>query len=672
MTDAFSDQVRVKFHDVAIYFSEEEWERLEAFERKMYKSVMEKIHAAIISLGYTIVNKQRLFRIEPDVVPHAKKHLGHKERDPTTGCPIPVPDIVLRLEEVKAAEGEERLLKPQKPAEGSSPCADSSDPKLPLQIKEEESLFPIDLPDKKEVTSNPTKSAPCASPDLIVVVKSEDDLCDARHRSPNEGIGSSLATKRLNHSQSGNGSKSLRQSSAPNCTSTQEKPKQRKRPLASASSVNERAPGFSHRRMGFKTSSPAMKRRRSERAIQPKREEIPTLLDSQEFPQHVQRHAEIRADDIDILEIERNEKKTRQQTNWAVNVFKSWLKEQLKPEEFENLSKSDLAVVLREFYATVRTADSQHYSMSSYVCMRAGINRYINDPPYRRNFNIMRDSEFNSANNVFLATLKKLKKEGKDATESHPAISPVDMQKLKKSKVLNTNTPDGLIRTVWFNIQIHFARRGRKGQRELPANAFKILTDPQGFKYATMAFDEKTKSLTDPREYRGIMYASGHKEQCPVAALEKYLSKLPPNPSCFYLKAKRIPASLLDSTPVWYENRPLGKNTLGGMMSALSREANLSRNYTNHSIRATSIQILSDAGLETREIMTLTGHKKDLSVRAYWAPTEAQRKTWSHLLTLAGTSAENSGNSDAPSTSGGAGNELHLASFVHCRILGAV
>ncbi|KAJ1159373.1 hypothetical protein NDU88_012040 [Pleurodeles waltl] len=670
MTDAFSDQVRVKFHDVAIYFSEEEWERLEKFEKKIYKSVIEKIHATIISLGCTIVNKQRLFRIEPDLVPRAKKHLGPRERDPTTGSPIPVPDILLRVEDVKIAE--EEILRSQQPAVSISPCAVTSDPTLPLRIKEEESPFPIDLPDKKEVTSKPAKGVPSASPDLIVVVKSEEDLSNKSLQSLQEGPGSALVTKRLNHSQSGNGSKSLAQSSAPDCTSTQEKPKQRRRPLASASSMNERAPGFPHRRTGFKTSSPAMKRRRLERPIQPKKEEAPAVLDSQEFPEHVQRHAEIRADDIDILEIERNEKKTRQQTNWAVNVFKSWLKEQFKPEEFENLSKSDLAMILREFYATVRTSDSQHYSVSSYVCMRAGINRYINDPPYRRNFNIMRDSEFNSANNVFLATLKKLKKEGKDATDSHPAISPVDMQKLKKSKVLNTNTPDGLIRTVWFNIQIHFARRGRKGQRELPANAFKILTDPQGFKYATLAFDEKTKSLSDPREYRGIMYASGHKGQCPVAALEKYLSKLPPNPSCFYLKAKRIPASLLESTPVWYENRPLGKNTLGGMMSALSREANLSRNYTNHSIRATSIQILSDAGLETREIMTLTGHKKDLSVRAYWAPTEAQRKTWSHLLTLAGTTAENSGNSDTPSTSGGAGSQLQLASFVHCRILGAV
>ncbi|XP_069461384.1 uncharacterized protein KIAA1958-like isoform X2 [Ambystoma mexicanum] len=590
------------------------------------------------------------------------------------GSPILIPDIVLRIQEVRASE-EHAPPKPEEKTPRGVPCTETLDMSVPLRIKEEESVYPIALPITLPVMKDPIpkspKGLPESGPDLIVVVKTEEELLDQNLRNLEEGTGSSVAARSLLPPP---------QTSSAKQASIAEKFKQKTKLVTSASSLSEQLPIYPRRILTFTTSGPAFKRRRMERPIlprittveaqiTPKKEEATAALAMEESPQRQQRHAEIRASEIDILEIERNEKKTRQQTNWAVNVFKSWLKEQFKPEAFEHLSKGDLALILREFYATVRTTDSQQYSVSSYVCMRAGINRHINDPPYSRNFNIMRDSEFNSANNVFLATLKKLKKEGKDAAESHPAISPIDMQKLKNSKVLNTSTPEGLIRTVWFNIQIHFARRGRKGQRELPANAFKIMTDPQGFKYATLAFDEKTKSLADPREYRGIMYASGRKEQCPVLALEKYLSKLPPNPSSFYLKAKRIPSYLLDSTPIWYENRPLGKNTLGGMMSALSKEANLSRIYTNHSIRATSIQILSDAGLETREIMTLTGHKKDSSVRAYWAPTETQRKTWSHLLTLAGTTAENSETIGMPSTSG---NELRLPNFVHCRILGTV
>jgi mRNA-degrading endonuclease YafQ of YafQ-DinJ toxin-antitoxin module len=50
-----------------------------------------------------------------------------------------------------------------------------------------------------------------------------------------------------------------------------------------------------------------------------------------------------------------------------------------------------------------------------------------------------------------------------------------------------------------------------------------------------------------------------------------------------------------DISGIWYDNMPLGHNTLGTMMSKISEKAGLSRKYTNHSLMATAVNILDKA-----------------------------------------------------------------------------
>ena len=61
----------------------------------------------------------------------------------------------------------------------------------------------------------------------------------------------------------------------------------------------------------------------------------------------------------------------------------------------------------------------------------------------------------------------------------------------------------------------------------------------------------------------------------------------------------------------------VGKNTLAIKMKEISKLAHLSREYTNHSIRATSVTILDDYGFEARHIMCVSGH----SIRSYASKT---------------------------------------------------
>lgn len=110
-----------------------------------------------------------------------------------------------------------------------------------------------------------------------------------------------------------------------------------------------------------------------------------------------------------------------------------------------------------------------------------------------------------------------------------------------------------------------------------------------------------------------FIYFSGN-PLCPVVSFEAYLMHL--NPECEALWQR--PRDFVDvGDNVWYMNIPIGKNTLAAMMPTISRRGQLSRIYTNHSIRATSITTLDECGFESRHIMRVSGHRSEASLKSY-------------------------------------------------------
>jgi hypothetical protein len=77
---------------------------------------------------------------------------------------------------------------------------------------------------------------------------------------------------------------------------------------------------------------------------------------------------------------------------------------------------------------------------------------------------------------------------------------------------------------------------------------------------------------------------------------------------------------------VWYEKRPLGKNKLGCMMSEISKISKLSKKYTNHCIRATAITALDQARFAPRHIMSVSGHRSEVSIKNYSRKTSTDQK----------------------------------------------
>ena len=293
----------------------------------------------------------------------------------------------------------------------------------------------------------------------------------------------------------------------------------------------------------------------------------------------------------------------------------------------------DLAALLRRFYGSVRKSDGTKYSKASLNSLRAGLQRHIAAPPFSRAINLLTNVEFHSANNVFKGDLKRKKREGGDKSTSYPPISDGDLERLHDSKVLNTTTPDGLQKLVWFNIQYKLCRHGREGQRTIKKDDFEFKIDDVGREYACLKYlhaqkNHKGDSVKD-KEERPVMYGTGGQD-CPLAALKLYISKLNPKCDAFFQQPKRKWKS---SDICWYHNIPVGINTLGAMMKSISKAAKLSVIYTNHSIRATVLTVLNDSGsFSNRTICSLSGHRNPTSLQSYCKASFGQKRSMSDRL----------------------------------------
>ncbi|XP_028514294.1 uncharacterized protein LOC114574856 [Exaiptasia diaphana] len=176
----------------------------------------------------------------------------------------------------------------------------------------------------------------------------------------------------------------------------------------------------------------------------------------------------------------------------------------------------------------------------------------------------------------------------------------------------------------------------------------KFEEDASGRKFVTMAHDEATKNhpggMNDvaSTEKYARMYETDN-ENDGYRALRLYLSKINPECEALFQYPKRN-WSVHDA--VWYENRPIGVNKLDAMMTDISKEAKLSRVYTNHSVHATAITMLSNAGVPNRHIMAISGHRNEQSLAHYnTRPSTQQLHACSDVLSRGLTNTSSSSQS---------------------------
>ena len=165
-------------------------------------------------------------------------------------------------------------------------------------------------------------------------------------------------------------------------------------------------------------------------------------------------------------------------------------------EVLESLSPEVLSERLKKFYQELRKSPTEHYSASAHLFIRAAIDRYLNTLPEFSGISFVRDSLFKIANKSLSAKLKQLKAQGFAKVQHHPSISPEDIQKCHERKVFSDETPISLLRVNWFNISLHFCRRGRENLRSLTPDSFFVKKVANYGEYVEMSISEKKKKKT--------------------------------------------------------------------------------------------------------------------------------------------------------------------------------
>lgn len=314
-------------------------------------------------------------------------------------------------------------------------------------------------------------------------------------------------------------------------------------------------------------------------------------------------------------------------------ILADWLRETDRPVDFETLSEEDLAQTLSVFYPSARTRDGEQYLKSSLMCIRAAIQRHLQGPPHNRNINLVGGSAFSQANSIIKGTIKEMRKEGLDKTTRHSPIHPEDLKQIYTSGALLTTTPTTLQNKVFFEISLHFGRRGREGLRELKTEMIEIQSDPRGQKYATLTCNAHEKNYQGTENHQGKehiqrMYET-KKDSCPVASLQKYLGHLNPDCPWFFQRPK---TTNFKGKVIWYMARPMGANAISTFMVRICVAANLKNRYTNHCIRATTVTTLREAGVAPIDIAGVTGHKSLASIDNYSRVTDDCRSAMSKEL----------------------------------------
>lgn len=300
--------------------------------------------------------------------------------------------------------------------------------------------------------------------------------------------------------------------------------------------------------------------------------------------------------------------------------------------EFKSLEEDELCNILRRFYASLVSKEGKTYSKSSLIGMRGAIQRHLTGGTVKRIINIVSGPQFKSANDVLAGKIKKMKIDGEDKAKSYPPINQADLEKIFSTKTLLVDDPTSLLFKTFFELCLHFGRRGREGLRDLKKKDLVFHVDEVGVEYCTLGFNpsEKNHQGISKRdcEHDQRLYGTGG-SRCPLISLKKYVNKL--HPECIALFQRAKDTNWVGED-IWYCNSPVGANTLAKFMGIISQKAGLKTTYSNHSIRATTVTTLREAGVHVNDIMAVTGHKCAQSIMSYSKTSEHARRHMSHQL----------------------------------------
>ncbi len=217
---------------------------------------------------------------------------------------------------------------------------------------------------------------------------------------------------------------------------------------------------------------------------------------------------------------------------------------------------------------------------------------------------------------------RNLRKSGVGATTKQILTFTRDEEeKLWQSGVLGISSPQALQNAIFFLNGKSFALRGISEQYNLKVSQLQRETNPDRYVYVEHGFKNRSGGIADykvPNKQVPIYANPIAGPRCHVYILDMYLQKLPSNAKIndiFYMR----PLSFIlpnNSSPWYHGKQRLGKNSIGRMVSQMCENAGLPKR-TDHSLRATCVTQLFEAGVPNNIIQARTGHRTLSSLHLY-------------------------------------------------------
>ena len=353
--------------------------------------------------------------------------------------------------------------------------------------------------------------------------------------------------------------------------------------------------------------------------------------------------------DYEYLSSAADNENTKKSTNNWIRVYKHWANERGVNQNLEELDTESMDEILTRFYAEIRKPNGQEYEPDSLRVMQGSINRYLVEKGFTKN--IINDQEFVKSRKVLEGKAKLLRQQGMGKKRNaSTALEPNEEEILWTTGKLGDNSPNSLVRTMWFMCTQHFGLRGCQEHCTMRVEDF-ILHNENGVEYVEFK-ENPTKTrqgglkpkqrATNPK-----MFSIGG-EKCPVRLFKLYLFKRPleiQNCGRFYLTAKKF---FNKNDETWYTKNPMGKNTISGIMKALTAGTELSlskKKFTNHSMRKTTVKKLKAANIPESSIIKVTGHSSTKGLSSYDPGDEEEIKSMSKALNAPSTLSQHNNSS---------------------------
>ncbi|XP_078579137.1 uncharacterized protein LOC144863650 isoform X2 [Branchiostoma floridae x Branchiostoma japonicum] len=307
-------------------------------------------------------------------------------------------------------------------------------------------------------------------------------------------------------------------------------------------------------------------------------------------------------------------KNTQRAMKSAVVTFRDFLIDGGLNPAFEDMPPEKLDTALTLFFSNARKRNRELYKWSTFSGIRYGIYRHLlSRVP---SLDIMHNRDFAGSQLAFNEKLKMIKEAGKGEINHTPTMTPDDMERLYLSGVMSTDNPQGLQRKVFFEL-LYFLLKQKRGHvlRDLMKDDVRFAVNQAGKWYAYILKNDCSEGIS--LEEHEKVYEIPGCPLCPIQSLLKYKSKLHPSCEFLFQKPKKLPTAEDSGTavtfaddPVWYHDKPTGKNSLSQMMTSMAEDAGLSQMYSNSSIRSCAEMIDGQLTLQ------LTNLLKKISSRA--------------------------------------------------------